>query len=95
MGKLVTTTGDLLDAAFQHAQKMSLRGKDIQRLGRQLALENIEKLDGYRANLHENYLEGIREWRENYKAYNLGNTVASQSPTGHDRLIENSSVSKD
>lgn len=95
MGKLVTTTGDLLDAALQHAQKMSLRGKDIQRLGRQLALENIEKLDGYRANLHENYMEGIREWRENYRAYNLGDVATSQSAMNHDWLIENSSVSKD
>ncbi|KAI8340627.1 hypothetical protein BC941DRAFT_417730 [Chlamydoabsidia padenii] len=66
MGKLVTATGDLLDAAFQHAQKMSMRGREIQRLGRNLAIENMEKLDEYRANLHENYLEGVRGWRETY-----------------------------
>ncbi|ORX50121.1 hypothetical protein DM01DRAFT_1308387 [Hesseltinella vesiculosa] len=66
MGKLVTTTGDLLDAAIQHAHKMSLRGREIQRLGRDLAIENMEKLEEYRSNLHENYLEGIRGWRENY-----------------------------
>ncbi|KAI8099775.1 uncharacterized protein BX664DRAFT_254028 [Halteromyces radiatus] len=66
MGKLVTATGDLLDAALQHAQKMSMRGREIQRLGRDLAIENMEKLDEYRANLHENYLEGVRGWRETY-----------------------------
>ncbi|KAI8379239.1 uncharacterized protein BYT42DRAFT_568155 [Radiomyces spectabilis] len=66
MGKIVTATGDLIDAALQHAQKMSMRGREIHRLGRDLAIENIEKLDEYRANLHENYLEGIRGWRENY-----------------------------
>ncbi|KAI9009349.1 hypothetical protein CLU79DRAFT_775261 [Phycomyces nitens] len=66
MGKLLTATGDLLDAALQHAQKMSVRGREIQRLGRDLAVENMEKLDEYRANLHDNYLEGIRGWREGY-----------------------------
>ncbi|KAG0176902.1 hypothetical protein DFQ28_003388 [Apophysomyces sp. BC1034] len=66
MGKLVTTTGDLLDAALQHAQKMSMRGREIQRMGRDLATANMEKLDEYRANLHENYLEGVRGWRETY-----------------------------
>ena len=66
MGKLVTATGDLLDAALRHANKMSMRGREIQRRSRDLAIENMEKLDEYRANLHENYLEGIRGWRENY-----------------------------
>ncbi|KAI8143043.1 hypothetical protein BJV82DRAFT_613263 [Fennellomyces sp. T-0311] len=66
MGKLVTATGDLLDAALRHAHKMSMRGREIQRRSRDLAIENMEKLDEYRANLHENYLEGIRGWRENY-----------------------------
>ncbi|KAF7728605.1 hypothetical protein EC973_005832 [Apophysomyces ossiformis] len=66
MGKLVTTTGDLLDAALQHAHKMSMRGREIQRMGRDLAMENMEKLDEYRANLHDNYLEGVRGWRESY-----------------------------
>lgn len=66
MGKIVTSAGDLIDAAFQHAQKMSIRGREIQRIGRDLAIENMERLDEYRANLHENYLEGVRGWRETY-----------------------------
>ncbi|RCH89959.1 hypothetical protein CU098_000126, partial [Rhizopus stolonifer] len=64
MGKLVTTTGDLLDAAIQQAEKMTLRGQEIQRIGRDLAIENMEKLDEYKLDLHENYLKGIRNWRE-------------------------------
>lgn len=64
MGKLVTTTGDLLDAALQQAEKMTQRGQDIQRIGRDLAIENMEKLDVYKSDLHENYLKGIRNWRE-------------------------------
>ncbi|KAF7725145.1 hypothetical protein EC973_000397 [Apophysomyces ossiformis] len=66
MGKILTTTGDLLDAALTHAQKMSLRGREIQRVGRDMAVENMEKLEEYRASLHENYLEGMRGWRECY-----------------------------
>ncbi|KAI7892420.1 uncharacterized protein EV154DRAFT_505085 [Mucor mucedo] len=64
MGKLVTTTGDLLDAALQQAEKMTQRGQDIQRIGRDMAIENMEKLDVYKSDLHENYLKGIRNWRE-------------------------------
>ncbi|SAM03395.1 hypothetical protein [Absidia glauca] len=81
MGKLVTATGDLLDAAFQHAQKMSMRGREIQRLGRDLAIENMEKLDEYRANLHENYLEGVRGWRETYIDDDLDDFDASPHST--------------
>ncbi|KAI9310982.1 hypothetical protein BX666DRAFT_2002290 [Dichotomocladium elegans] len=66
MGKLVTATGDLLDAALRHANKISNRGREIQSRSRDLAIENMEKLDEYRANLHENYLEGIRGWRDRY-----------------------------
>jgi hypothetical protein len=64
MGKVVTATGDLLDAAMQQAEKMTLRGQEIQRIGRDLAIENMDKLEEYRADLHENYLKGIRNWRE-------------------------------
>jgi hypothetical protein len=64
MGKIVTATGDLLDAALQQADKMTQRGQDIQRIGRDLAIENMEKLDEYRSDLHGNYLRGIRNWRE-------------------------------
>ncbi|KAI8090549.1 hypothetical protein BDF21DRAFT_357170 [Thamnidium elegans] len=64
MGKIVTTTGDLLDAALQQAEKMTQRGQDIQIIGRNLAIENMEKLDEYKTDLHENYLKGIRNWRE-------------------------------
>ncbi|CDH56001.1 hypothetical protein RO3G_00818 [Lichtheimia corymbifera JMRC:FSU:9682] len=67
MGKVVTATGDLLDAALRHAHKMSMRGREIQRRSRDLAIENMEKLDEYRANLHENYLEGIRGWHHQYQ----------------------------
>ncbi|OAD03588.1 hypothetical protein MUCCIDRAFT_156186 [Mucor lusitanicus CBS 277.49] len=45
MGKIVTATGDLLDAAIQQAEKMTVRGQEIQRIGRDLAIENMEKLD--------------------------------------------------
>jgi hypothetical protein len=64
MGKIVTATGDLLDAAMQQAEKMTQRGQDIQIIGRNLAIENREKLEEYRSDLHENYLKGIRNWRE-------------------------------
>lgn len=64
MGKIVTATGDLLDAAMQQAEKMTVRGQEIQRIGRDLAIENMEKLDEYKSDLHENYLKGIRNWRE-------------------------------
>ncbi|KAI8332731.1 hypothetical protein EDC96DRAFT_451418 [Choanephora cucurbitarum] len=64
MGKLVTATGDLLDAAIQQAEKMTLRGQEIQRIGRELAIENMEKLDEYKYDLHENYIRGIKNWRE-------------------------------
>ncbi|KAI9315518.1 hypothetical protein BX666DRAFT_1860715 [Dichotomocladium elegans] len=66
MGKIVTATGDLLDAALRHAHRMTMRGREIQLRSRDLAIENMEKLDEYRASLHENYLEGIRDWRETY-----------------------------
>ena len=64
MGKIVTATGDLLDAAIQQAEKMTVRVQEIQRIGRDLAIENMEKLDEYKSDLHENYLKGIRNWRE-------------------------------
>lgn len=64
MGKLVTATGDLLDAAIQQAEKMTARGQQIQRIGRDLAVENMERLDEYKSELHENYLKGIKHWRE-------------------------------
>ncbi|KAI8326757.1 hypothetical protein BD560DRAFT_343398, partial [Blakeslea trispora] len=42
----------------------TLRGQDIQRIGRELVIENMEKLDEYKYNLHENYMKGIRSRRE-------------------------------
>ncbi|KAG0171923.1 hypothetical protein DFQ28_000788 [Apophysomyces sp. BC1034] len=66
MGKLVTTTGDLLDAAFTHARRMSLRGREIQRVGRDMAVENMERLEKYRTSLHENYIDGVRGREECY-----------------------------
>ncbi|EIE89481.1 hypothetical protein RO3G_14192 [Rhizopus delemar RA 99-880] len=66
MGKIVTATGDLLDAAIQQAEKMTLRGQQIQRIGRELAIENIEKLDEYKSELHENYIKGIQQWRRDH-----------------------------
>lgn len=69
MGKLVTATGDLLDAALRHAHEMSMRGREIQRRSRDLAIENMEKLEEYRASLQENYLEGIRGWQEDCEPF--------------------------
>lgn len=69
MGKLVTATGDLLDAALRHAHEMSMRGREIQRRSRDLAIENMEKLEEYRASLQENYLEGVRGWREDCEPF--------------------------
>jgi hypothetical protein len=46
MGKLFITAGDVIHSAVIQAQKMSLHGKEIQRLGQQLAQE---KMDEYRA----------------------------------------------
>lgn len=67
MGLLMTTLGDLLDSALGHAQKMSARSREIQRQSRDLALE----LDEYRANLHENYLDRIRSWRQEQHGNNF------------------------
>lgn len=64
MGKIVAATGDLLDAAIQQSEIISQRGQDIQRIGRDMAIENMEKLDEYKSDLHENYLKGIKNWRE-------------------------------
>ncbi|CDH49209.1 predicted protein [Lichtheimia corymbifera JMRC:FSU:9682] len=69
MGLLMTTLGDLLDSALGHAQKMSARSREIQRQSRDLALE----LDEYRANLHENYLDRIRSWRQEQHTTHHGN----------------------
>jgi hypothetical protein len=46
MGKLLTTAGDVLHSAVIQAQKMSLHGREIQRLGQQIA---HEKLNEYKA----------------------------------------------
>ncbi|KAI9246353.1 hypothetical protein BY458DRAFT_446874 [Sporodiniella umbellata] len=63
MGKLMTTTGDILDSALTHAQKMTSRSKEIQRLGQELALERIE---GFHNDLRTGYMENLRKWKENY-----------------------------
>ncbi|CAO3676688.1 unnamed protein product [Rhizopus stolonifer] len=63
MGKLMTTTGDILDSALTHAQKMTSRSKEIQRLGHELALERLE---GFHNELRAGYMENLRRWRENY-----------------------------
>ncbi|KAI9245269.1 hypothetical protein BY458DRAFT_560844 [Sporodiniella umbellata] len=64
MGKLVTSTGDLLDTAIQQAEKLSVRKQQIQRIGRELALENIEKLDEYKTELHAGYIKSLQHWRK-------------------------------
>jgi hypothetical protein len=66
MGKLMTTTGDILDSAVNHAQKMSMQSREIQQIGHELAIENLEKLDEYRSDLKLNYLQGIESWQERY-----------------------------
>ncbi|CEG65341.1 hypothetical protein RMATCC62417_02144 [Rhizopus microsporus] len=66
MGKIMTTTGDILDSALTHAQKMTFRSKEIQRLGHEIAIENMEKLEEYQADLKDNYIEGLRAWKEYY-----------------------------
>ncbi|KAI9356604.1 hypothetical protein BD770DRAFT_389688 [Pilaira anomala] len=66
MGKLMTTTGDILDSAVNHAQKMSMQSREIQQIGHDLAIENLEKLDEYRSDLRVNYLEGLKNWQECY-----------------------------
>ncbi|KAI7874045.1 hypothetical protein K492DRAFT_169684 [Lichtheimia hyalospora FSU 10163] len=63
MGLLMTTLGDLLDSALGHAHKMSARGREIHRQSYDLTRE---RLDEYRVNLHENYLDRIRHWRQEY-----------------------------
>lgn len=64
MGKIVSTTGDLLDAAIQQAEKMAQRGQEIQRIGRDMAIENMERIDEYKSDLHDNYLTGVKNWRD-------------------------------
>lgn len=94
MGKLVTTTGDILDLAFKHVQKITLHGKDIQFLGRNFAMENMERLDTYRSNLHENYLKGVREWQDTYVDNNIGASrhhpleIQPSSPQHRGKMME-------
>ncbi|KAI9012680.1 hypothetical protein CLU79DRAFT_709028 [Phycomyces nitens] len=64
VGKLVTTAGDLIDASMTHARKMSRRGKEIERIGNDVALDHMERLEEYRASLEANYVQGVRGWRE-------------------------------
>lgn len=66
MGKLMTTTGDILDSAVNHAERMSMQSREIQQIGHDLAIENLEKLEEYRSDLKVNYLEGIKNWQECY-----------------------------
>ncbi|CDS07117.1 hypothetical protein LRAMOSA09640 [Lichtheimia ramosa] len=77
MGLLLTTLGDLLDAALGHAHKMSARGREIQRQSRDLAMEKLEE---YRVNLHENYLNRIRSWRQRHDFFEEPNLY----PRRHD-----------
>lgn len=65
MGKLMTTTGDILDSAVNHAAKMSMQSREIQQISHDLAIENLEKLDEYKSDLKLNYLEGLKNW--NYR----------------------------
>ncbi|KAI8973876.1 hypothetical protein BDB01DRAFT_807939 [Pilobolus umbonatus] len=66
MGKLLSTTGDILDSAASHAQKMSMRSREIQQFGHEVAIENMERLDEYRSDLKDRYLEGLRNWGDCY-----------------------------
>ncbi|KAI8987366.1 hypothetical protein BDF20DRAFT_814435 [Mycotypha africana] len=63
MGKIVTATGDLLDAAIQQAERLTIRGQEIQQMGRNMAIDNIEKIEEYRTDLQENYIRGLKQWR--------------------------------
>ncbi|CAO3599625.1 unnamed protein product [Absidia cylindrospora] len=83
MGKLVTTTGDLLDAAFQQVQKMTIHGQDIQHLGHDFAVENMEKLESYRSNLQDYYLRGVHEWKETYIEAGGGDLLEIQASSQH------------
>ncbi|GAA5802211.1 hypothetical protein HPULCUR_007674 [Helicostylum pulchrum] len=91
MGKLMTTTGDILDSAVNHAQKMSMQSKEIQQIGHDLAIENLEKLDEYRSDLRVNYLEGIKNWQECYNEQD-DYTFTPIKSTGEGLLIEGNSV---
>ncbi|KAI7900688.1 uncharacterized protein BX663DRAFT_517266 [Cokeromyces recurvatus] len=66
VGKIVTATGDILDAAIDQAQKIILQAQEIQRIGRDMAIDSMEKLDEYKAEMHANYLQGVQNWRESY-----------------------------
>ncbi|KAI8070228.1 hypothetical protein BDF21DRAFT_344805 [Thamnidium elegans] len=91
MGKLMTTTGDILDSAVNHAQKMSMQSKEIQQIGHDLAIENLEKLDEYRSDLRVNYLEGIKNWQECYNEQD-DYTFTPIKSSGGGLLIEGNSV---
>ncbi|ORZ25751.1 hypothetical protein BCR42DRAFT_457955 [Absidia repens] len=89
MGKLVTTTGDLLGAAFQQVQKMTIHGHDIQHLSHQFAMENKEKLDTHRSNLQEYYLRGVHEWNEAYICIGREDPLEMQAiPQSYGNLVE-------
>jgi hypothetical protein len=45
---------------------MSMQSREIQQIGHELAIENLEKLDEYRSDLKINYLQGIESWKECY-----------------------------
>ncbi|KAI8334090.1 hypothetical protein EDC96DRAFT_17532 [Choanephora cucurbitarum] len=60
MGKILSAAGDIVDSAISHAQKMSMQGREIQQFGQALAIENMERLEEYRADLETHYLEGLK-----------------------------------
>lgn len=62
LGKLIIATGDLLDAAYLQADKMTSQGQELHRIGLEMARENRERLSAYRTQLQENYMRA----RQNY-----------------------------
>ncbi|KAI9473724.1 MAG: hypothetical protein EXX96DRAFT_315529 [Benjaminiella poitrasii] len=93
MGKLVTTTGDILDAAIDQAQKLVMQAQELQRMGRDMAIDSMEKLDEYKSEMHVNYLQGVKNWRESYMIIpNHQHHAAVITDEEDERLLERQSA---
>ncbi|RCH90089.1 hypothetical protein CU098_001444, partial [Rhizopus stolonifer] len=57
MGKLLATTGDILNSAYMHANKITSQSKEMQQLGQGLTVENLQRLEYDSRSWKECYIE--------------------------------------
>lgn len=54
--QVILSTGDILDAAYTQADKMTAQGLEIQRMGTSMAMTNMDRLTMYRLELQHRYM---------------------------------------